>query len=266
MDDPSVPEEMQSGPFGIGKDFEWDWDYYVKSGESPTDEQFQLANMLGMLARRIRSMGRNDRTEELNAEARDLFSGALVNHVLGDLTNYKTVASDIESRFHNEYLTGAIQKKLTKPILFVSAFSVLFIVAAIFFEEISTKVPRIPPETLSLFWMLSGTLAGRVIYYGSTYVEVMKDINHYNSIVRQISRVYIGLIFDVFLSGVAFALFASGFLIITIGATEGQPGSGISSLSVTTSALIAFAFGMIIGFARTEFLKKLREVTSGSVT
>ena len=129
----------------------------------------------------------------------------------------------------------------------------------------SPLVPELPNASVYMIWLITGLLAGRVIYFSLTYLEAISSIEQFNLALWQSKRFYINVIFDLFVAIVAFALFSSGFLVITIGSTDGAPGSGISSLSVTDNAMISFGFGILVGVVRTEFMKKVRNVASGGL-
>jgi hypothetical protein len=256
-----------SGPFGIGKDIEWAWDFYVKPGKTPTDEQFQLAVQLSELAGWIKDTGRDNVSQSLMDNVTGLFSAALVNKVDGNLTHYKGQADSISKELFNGYLTNTIQRRLTNPILFISVVATLLIIMSLFYKKWAAAYPEVlPAATQSIFLMISGTLFGRIFYFGATYLETIKSMEQFRNIVTQTSRIYIMLIFDIVVSSIAFVLFSSGFLVVTIGATEGKPGSGISSLLIPENGMIAVGFGILVGIARTEFIKKIREVAKSGAS
>lgn len=263
-------EANLKGPFGLVylKKGDWadcGWDYYVKSDRTPSNEQFEFAFQISELAKLVRDTERNALSESIMQDLFELFSAALVYINCDDLSNYRKLIDPINDKFYGTHLTKILVDKISRPIAITAIYTVAFLILAFSIDSI-LKYTQInnrhifPAQVIYLLFMLSGTMSGRVIFLGSIFLEGIRSMENYNSVSRQISITYIVTIIDVFISSIAFVVLSSGFITVVFGSTDPNNQSGFSSSQINSNSMIAFGFGVLVGIARTEFIKRLMQV------
>lgn len=262
MADQGADSGQKSGPFGIQGD-RWEWYLYIKDGATPTATELELANRVGTLGDTMREFSRTSVAEDLMGDLHRLASATLVQAVNVDLKKYVDDVGDLEKDFFRRVVTRAHKERMIRPtVVTFIAFSIAIVLAFV--------VPALDARwgDIDLSWgdtisfVVAGTLFGRLLYFAAAFGEPITSITQYQAVAGASGTIVLSVFFDVVIGVAACLAFISGLLIVAVGATEADPTSGISSLTIDSNALNALVFGMIVGFAKTEFLKKFKDVSS----
>jgi hypothetical protein len=234
----------------------FDWNYYVKPGATPTEDQLKLAEAIFALADKLSQFSTDPAAERMRQNLQDLFTATLVQGFSGGLDRYVAQVANRERSFFVTIVTPMHRALLKKPVLWSLAAFIGILVAA---NYVSATIGGVGGINVRPFaFVCAGVLLGRLFYYATAWGEVVASLEDYELSASISSSALLSVLFDLIIAVAACVAFVSGFIVVTIGA--GQDGSGgLSTSAIATEALPAVVFGMIVGIAKTDFIARLRK-------
>ena len=250
-----------TGPFGlvVPDTAKFEWNYYVKPGATPSEDQLKLAEAIFALSDKLSFFSKDPVAERMRQTLQDLFSATLVQGFTGGLDRYLAQVANRERSFYRTIVTPLHRKLLVRPVLWsLAAFLGILACALIFPAQMKLQGLDLHPYA----FVCTGVLLGRLVYYAAAWGEVVASLEDYELSASISSSALLSVLFDLILAVAACAAFVSGFIVFTIGA--GQDGSGgVSTSKIATDPTLAFVFGMIVGIAKTDFISRLRKSATG---
>ncbi|TWF54738.1 hypothetical protein [Neorhizobium alkalisoli] len=269
----SPPNGQQdgTGPLGIdNKDNEgWDWNYYFKQGATLNEQQYEIVAMIIRLASILRQLPKTAVSSEIMQRIKGIFSATLVQSFSGDLKRMKDEIDSAEKEIFTRVATPEYRMTLKRPVkltvLAIAITGALYIAGILLatYTSVGQSLPQL--ATVNTFFLVAiGCLFGRVIYYGMSFSEKIASIDTYLEKVGEVSHIEMAIFFDVAVGVAACLLFITGLVVIAFGgdpdAATGSVRAAITSLMIKDNPLLALAFGLLVGIAKTEFLMRLGRI------
>jgi hypothetical protein len=265
---PNTPQDP-TGPLGIqDKDTEgWKWTYYFKKNATLNEQQYEIVALISKLAAILRQLPKTAASIDIMERLKDIFSATLVQSFSGDLKRAKEEIESAEREIFTRIATPEHRKVLVKP---VTQTAVTVVAAAVLYA-VSVYIPNLfaqsPPQLATagtILLVVIGCLLGRILYYGMSYSEKITSIDAYLEKEGEVSHVGMAIFFDIVVGIAACLLFITGLVVIAFGgdqdAATGSVRAAITSLMIKDNPLLALAFGLLVGIAKTEFLARLTRI------
>lgn len=258
-DETLVPPATQ-GPLKLVKKSDFEWAYEVRPGATLSDDQSRLVAEITGLLNQMYEFRKQENTPRLMQRLADIFGATLDDHYEGDLTPYFEQVDKTRNEFFRRSVKPEHRRKLNWPI----GITLLVLVGFIFLGGTASSALSqsiigflgAPEQTVPFFFMIAGVLVGRLIYFGMAHGEKITSLEQFFALERELSSPFVTLLFDVVTGFVACLLFVTGILVIAIGGGEGTD-AAFSTLHVKDNAMLALAFGVLVGVAKAQFLKKM---------
>ncbi len=265
-----VPPPPKPGPFGLGASEDpFSFYYFIRPGQSPTDVQFALAlrisSLIGQIGRfkSVKDPEQNALAHRLANDLRDVFSAGLAQEVTVEIDHFVKEVDAREEEFMSRILTPAHRGRISGPAWATFFCMLLALLVATTADAIDAKLLTFYAFPLldTFAFVVSGALLGRLLFLVMTHQTRLTSIGQYDDDGARIGRGGFVIFLDAVIGVIACLAFVNGFIVIAIGIETpatgaADAGSGLSTLAIKESPLIAFFFGVIVGVARTEFIAR----------
>ncbi|WP_425039087.1 hypothetical protein [Primorskyibacter sp. S187A] len=253
--------EGPKGPLKLVRKSEFEWAYEARAEHSLTDDQSWLVAEITGLLNQMYEFRDQDGTKRLMERLADTFAATLDDGYDGDLEPHIQQVEKTRHEFFRRCVKPAHRRRLNWPIFMTVAVLVGFMflggTAGSTLSKSIIGFLGTPEETTPFFFMIAGVLVGRLIYFGMAHGEKITSLEMYFALERELSSPIVTLLFDIITGFVACLLFVTGIIVISLGGGENSGDAAISTLHVIDNPMLAIAFGVLVGVAKAQFLKKM---------